>query len=110
MIFPYLSVFLVGKFPDISYSSSPGTIRCYLVKGCVLQPRTKIVGLGFVKFKSSGIKAKRPLEQIQKTHGEKKINFFGFPWGFCIDFLGNQMGDGFSQESNEGCCKKKKHD
>ena len=29
--------------------------------------------LGFVKFKSIGIKAKRPLEQIRKTQGAKKI-------------------------------------
>ena len=32
----------------------------------------------------------RPLEQIQKTQGVKKRIFFGFPWGFCMDFLGNQ--------------------
>ena len=39
----------------------------------------------------------------------KKSNFFGFPWGFCMDFLGNQtrmnflgnwMGDGFCWGSN----------
>ena len=73
--------------------------------------------LGFVKFKSNGIKAKRPLEQIQQTQGAKKqSNFLGFPWGFCMDFLrnqtrmnfpGNQMGDRFSWESNGGCQKKK---
>ena len=99
-------------------------IRCYLViwswfagKGCVSQPGSKIVDLGFVKFKSNGTKAKRPLEQIQKTEGanKKKSNLFGFPWGFGMDFLGNQrmnfpgnrMGDGFSWESNGGCKKKK---
>ena len=36
------------------------------------------VDLGFVKFKSSGIKAKRPLEQIQKTQAAKKKEFFWF--------------------------------
>ena len=86
-----------------------------------------------MKFKSNGIKAKRPLEQIQKTQGaKKKSNFFYLPRGFCMDFLGNQtrmnfpgnqtrmnfpgnqtrmnfpgnrMGDGFSWESNGGCKK-----
>ena len=47
--------------------------------------------LGFVKFKSNGTKAKRPLEQIQKAQGakKKKKNFFfffvfvgGFAWIF----------------------------
>ena len=67
--------------------------------------------IGFVKFKSNGTKAKRPLEQIQKTKEAKKrrSNLSGFRWGFCMDFLGNQtrmnfpgnrMGDGFSWESN----------
>ena len=69
-----------------------------------------------MKFKSNGTKAKRPLEHIQKTQGaKKKSNFFGFRWGFCMDFLGNQtrmnfpenrMGDGFSWESNGGCKNK----
>ena len=68
-----------------------------------------------MKFKSNGIKAKRPLEQIQKhREPKKKKHFFGFLWGFCVDFLGNQtrmnfpgnrMGDGFSWESNRGCKK-----
>ena len=68
--------------------------------------------LGFVKFKSNGTKANRPLEQIQKTQGVKKIKaFFFFPWEFCMDFLGNQtmmnfpenrMGDGFYWEANGG--------
>ena len=56
--------------------------------------------LGFVKFKSIGIKAKRPLEQIRKTQGAKKIAillvflggferiFSEIKWG--MDFLGNQ--------------------
>ena len=59
----------------------------------------------FVKVKSNGTKAKRPLEQILKTQGAKEKQFFGFSLGFCMDFLGNQtrmnfhgnrMGDGFS--------------
>ena len=122
-----------GKFPDISYQSSPRTgykicpiflfflflkIKCYLViwswfagKGCVLQPGWKIVDLGFVKFKSNGTTAKRPLKQIQKTQGAKEKQFFwfslgGFEWIFSeikrgwifpeiewgMDFLGNQTG------------------
>ena len=50
-----------------------------------------------------------PYEQIHKTQGwKKKQFFFCFPWGFCKDFLGNQtrmnfpgnqMGDGFFWES-----------
>ena len=73
--------------------------------------------LGFVKFNYSGIKAKKPLEQIQKTQGaKKKSNFFYLPRGFCMDFLGNQtrmnfpgnqLGDGFSWESDGGCKKNK---
>ena len=44
-------------------------------KGCVFQPGSKIVDLGFVKFKSSGTKAKRPLERIQKAQGAKIKKF-----------------------------------
>ena len=44
----------------------------------------KNCGFRFVKFKSNGTKAKRPLEQIQKTQGAKKN--FGFPWGFAWIF------------------------
>ena len=84
----------------------------------VFQPSSKIVDLGFVNFKSNGTKAKRPPGQIQKTQGakKKKSNFFGFLWGFCMDFLENQtrmnfpenrMGDGFSWESNRGFSKRK---
>ena len=81
-------------------------------KGCVFQPSSKIVDLGFVKFKSNGTKAKRPLDRSRK-HGAKKKHFFVcFFRGFCMDFLGNQMrmnfpekwmDDGFSWESNGGC-------
>ena len=72
-----------GKFSNISYQFRPRTgykicpifflkknRRCYLViwswfasKGCVF-PGSKILDLGFVKFKSNGTKAKRPLKQI----------------------------------------------
>ena len=55
-----------------------------------------------MKFKSIGIKVKKPLEQIQKTHGAKKIAILlvflgGFAWIFSeikwrMDFLGNQTG------------------
>ena len=50
---------------------------------------------------------------IKHRDGKKKQFFF--PWGFCKDFLGNQMrmnfpgnqmGDGFSWESNGGFKKK----
>ena len=46
----------------------------------------------------------------ESTRSRKKSNFFGFPWGFCMDFLrnqtrmnfrGNRMGHGFSRKSNE---------
>ena len=127
-----------GKFPHVSLPVQPRPrpriqnlsnsffkkqIRRYLViwswfagKGCVLHPSPKIVDLGFVKFKSSGIKAKRPLEQIQKTQGaKKKAIFLVFLRGFtCIFseikrgwiFPEIKMGDGFSWESNGGWKKK----
>ena len=72
-------------------------------KGCVFQRGSKIVDLGFVKFKSNGTKAKRPLDRSRK-HGAKKKHFFVcFFRGFCMDFPGKQMGDGFSWESNGDC-------
>ena len=56
-----------------------------------------------MKFKSNSRKAKRPLEQIQKTLGaKKKNNFFGFPWGFYMDFLGNQTKMNFPGNRMEG--------
>ena len=93
-------------------------IRWYLViwsrfagKCGIFQSGSKIVDLGFVKFKSNGTKAKRLLEQIHKTQwGKKKQFFFVFLGGFArifseikrgwifpeikwgMDFLGNQMG------------------
>ena len=58
----------------------------------MFQSGSKIVDLGFVKFKSNGTKAKRPLEQIQKIQGaKKKTETF-------LVFLG---GHGFSRKSNE---------
>ena len=59
-------------------------------------------------------KQRDPQDRSRKHREQKKSNFFGFPWGFCMDFLGNQtnmnfpgnrMGDGFSWESNGGCKK-----
>ena len=41
-----------------------------------------------MKFKSNGTKAKRHLRTDPENTGAKKN--FGFPWGFCMDFLGNQ--------------------
>ena len=48
--------------------------------------------LGFVKFKSNGTTAKRPLKQIQKTQGAKEKQFFWFSLGVL---------HGFSRKSNE---------
>ena len=113
-----------GKFPDISYQSSPRTgykicpiflfflflkIKCYLViwswfagKGCVLQPGWKIVDLGFVKFKSNGTTAMRPLKQIQKTEGAKEKQFFWFSLGVLNGFSRKSNEDEFSRKSNGG--------
>ena len=102
------------KQPEEDFKKWPKISPVFAGKGCVFQPGSKIVYLGFVKLKSNGTTAKRPLKQIQKTQGAKEKQFFGFPWGFCMDFLGNQtrmnfpgnrMGDGFSWESNGGCKK-----
>ena len=42
--------------------------------------------LGFVKFKSNGTKAKRPVEHLQKAQGAKKQRhfFFFFIGGFAF--------------------------
>ena len=68
---------------------SNGDFFCFLRFRCrcVFQPGSKIMDLGFMKFKSNGTTAKRPLEQIQKTQGAKKNNFFlvflgSFAWIF----------------------------
>ena len=111
----FLPVQPAHRIQNLSIFFLKKDIRCYLViwswfagKGFVFQPGSKIVDLGFVKFKSNGTTAK----QTQKTEGAKEKQFFGFPWRFCMDFLGNQtrmnfpgnrMGDGFSWESNGGC-------
>lgn len=69
------------------------------------------MGDGF-SWESNGGFAKRKNREQKK----KKSNIFGFPWGFCMDFLGNQtrmnfpgnrMGYGFSWESNGGFAKRK---
>ena len=63
----------------------------------------KIVDLGFVKFKSNGTKAKRPLEQIQKTQGaKKKKQFFLFCLGVLHGFSRKSNEDEFSRKSNGG--------
>ena len=54
-----------------------------------------------MKFKSSGIKAKRPLEQIQKTQGaKKKKQFFLFCLGVLHGFSRKSNEDEFSRKSN----------
>ena len=54
-------------------------------KGCVFQPGSKIVDLGFVKFKSNGIKATLRTNP-ENTGSKKKAIFFvllgGFAWIF----------------------------
>ena len=73
-------------------------------KGCVFQPGSKIVDLGFVKFKSNGTKAKRPLEQILLTTGskKKKSNFFLFSLGVLHGFSRKSNDDEFSRKPNGG--------
>ena len=56
-----------------------------------------------MKFKSNGTKAKRPLEQIQKTLGaKKKKHFFLFSLGVLHGFSLKSNKDGFSWKSNGG--------
>ena len=102
------------KQPEEDFKKWPKISPVFAGKGCVFQPGSKIVYLGFVKLKSNGTTAKRPLKQIQKTQGAKEKQFFWFSLGVCMDFLrnqtrmnfpGNRMGDGFSWESNGGCKK-----
>ena len=54
---------------------------------------SKTVDLGFVKFKSNGTTAKKPLKQIQKTQGAKEKQIFWFSLGVL---------NGFSRKSNGG--------
>ena len=58
--------------------------------------------LGFVKFKSNGTTAKRPLKQIQKTQGAKEKQFFWFPLGVLHGFSRKSNEDEFSRKSNGG--------
>ena len=63
----------------------------------------KFFDLGFVKFKSNGTKAKRPLGQIQKTQGAtKKKQFFWFSLGVLHGFSRKSNEDEFSRKSNGG--------
>ena len=63
-------------------------------------------GFRFVKFKSNGTKAKKPLEQIQKTQGAKqkkqKKAIFLFSLGVLHGFSRKSNKDEFSQKSNGG--------
>ena len=56
--------------------------------------------LGFVKFKSNGTTAKRPLKQIQKTQGAKEKQFFWFSLGVLHGFSRKSNEDEFSRKSN----------
>ena len=67
----------------------------------------EISGFGGRRYKSKATPRTDPENTGSKK--KKKGNLSGFPWGFCMDFLGNQtrmnfpgkqMGDGFSWESN----------
>ena len=56
--------------------------------------------LGFVKFKSNGTRAKRPLKQIQKTQGAKEKQIFWFSLGVLNGFSRKSNADEFSWKSN----------
>ena len=58
--------------------------------------------LGFVKFKSNGTTAKRPLKQIQKTQGAKEKQIFWFSLGVLNGFSRKSNEDEFSRKSNGG--------
>ena len=91
-------------YPYSTYQSSSHTDPEFAGKSCGFQSGSKIVDLGFVKFKSNDTKANRTLEQIQKTQGATKIKavFFCFPWEFSMDFSRKSNEDDFSQKSNGG--------
>ena len=77
-------------------------IRIWKPRLC-FQPGSKIVDLGFRKFKSNGTKAKRPLEQIQKTQGaKKKKQYFWFSLGVLRGFSRKSKEDESSRKSNGG--------
>ena len=65
-------------------------------------------GFRFVKFKSNGTKAKKPLEQIQKTQGakqkkqKKKEAIFLVFLGVLHGFFRKSNKDEFSRKSNGG--------
>ena len=87
-IFRYFYRFF-GKFPDIFYQSSPHTQDT--------KSGSKIVDLGFVKFKSNGTTTKRPLKQIQKSQGAKEKQIFWFSLGVLHGFCRQSTEDEFSQ-------------
>ena len=58
--------------------------------------------LGFMKFKSNGTAAKRPLKQIQKTQGAKEKQFFWLSLGVLRGFSWKSNEDEFSRKSNGG--------
>ena len=95
-ILVFIGIFyrIFGKFPDISYQSSP--------RSCVFQPGSKIMDLGFVKFKSNGTTTKRPLEQIQKTQGAKIKQGFWFCLGVLHGFSRKSNADELSRKTNGG--------
>nr|CAN63645.1 hypothetical protein VITISV_006300 [Vitis vinifera] len=62
---------------------------------------SKIVDLGFVKFKSNGTTTKRPLKQIQKTQGAKEKQIFWFSLGVLNGFSRKSNENEFSRKSNE---------
>ena len=63
---------------------------------------SKIVDLGFVKFKSNGTTTKRPLKQIQKTQGAKEKQIFWFSLGVLNGFSRKSNENEFSRKSNGG--------
>ena len=63
---------------------------------------SKIVDLGFVKFKSNCTTAKRPLKQIQKTQEAKEKQTFWFSLGVLNGFSRKSNEDEFPRKSNGG--------
>ena len=89
-----------GIFTDISenfpiFPTSPARVQD-------TKSGSKIVDLGFVKFKSNGTTAKRPLKQIQKTQGAKEKQIFWFSLGVLNGFSRKSNEDEFSRKSNGG--------
>ena len=90
------------KQPEEDFKKWPKISPVFAGKGCVFQPGSKIVYLGFVKLKSNGTTAKRPLKQIQKTQGAKEKQFFWFSLGVLHGFSRKSNEDEFSRKSNGG--------